>query len=143
MRLLVFALIFGVASCGSYSAADLEVAPAQTGCASDDPRVGLEAQLQGYAHGVAGRAVIVDDCTLELRDFAFDGGGLDVRAIGAIDGDFATGTVLTEDLRRSGGYVDETLRVPFPEGVMLDDVLQLSIWCVPAAANLADVDLDG
>ena len=38
------------------------------------PGVGWEAEFVTRAHDVAGRAVIVDETTIELRDFTFDGG---------------------------------------------------------------------
>lgn len=140
----IFVFVVAVAACGgTYSRDELDIGEVQSGCTSNDPRVGTEVALKGYAHGVAGRVAIVDDCTIELREFSFDGGGLDVRAIGVVDGDYDNGTILTNDLRRAGGYQRETVTVPLPVGVTLDDVLSLSIWCVPAAANFGDADLDG
>lgn len=132
-----------LSACGTYSRAELDIDETQSGCTSDDPRVGTQVALKGYAHGVGGRVAIVDDCTIELRDFVFDGGGLDVRAIGSVAGDFESGTILSEDLRRAGGYQKETVTVPLPVGVSLDDVLSLSIWCVPAGANFGAADLNG
>lgn len=133
-----------VSACGSYAPEDLEVGETQANCTSDDPRIGLDVVLDGRAHDVEGRAAIVDNCTIELRDFHYDGGGLDVRAIGAsLAGDFNSGVVLTADLRRPTRYAGETLRIPLPVGVTLNDVQKLSIWCVPAGANFGDADLSG
>lgn len=139
-RSLIVALL--LAGCGACSDAP-DIGAVQSSCASDDPRVGTEVDLEGRAHGVSGLVAIVDDCTLELRDFHFDGGGLDVRAIGSLAGDFENGSVLSNDLRRSGGYDGETVRLPLPVGITLDDVQQLSIWCVPAAADFGSADLAG
>ncbi len=128
-------------ACGTYSSDDLDVGDTQAGCSSDDPRVGTDAELDGRAHGVRGRVAIIDDCTVELRDFHFDGGGLDVRAIGASTRNYENGAVLTNDLRRASGYNGETLRIAFPTGVGLDDVQHLSIWCVPANVSFGDASL--
>lgn len=140
---LFFVPVLIASACGSYAPEELEIGETQANCTKNDPRVGLDMVLDGRAHDVEGRAVIVDDCTIELRDFHFDGGGLDVRAIGARDGDFDNGAVLTEDLRRPTRYSGETLRIALPVGVTLDDVQGLSIWCVPAAVSFADADLSG
>lgn len=144
LRCLAFIAVAFASSCGSYSSDDLDIGDTQAGCTSNDPRVGTEAELVGRAHGVRGRVAIVDDCTVELRDFHFDGGGLDVRAIGANGAnarDYESGAVLTNDLRRAGGYDGETVRIAFPEGVTLDDVQHLSIWCVPANVSFGDAAL--
>jgi hypothetical protein len=112
-----------------------EPAPAQTDCGADHELVGAVAVLDGRNHDVAGTFTLVDDCTLVLEDFQFDGGGLDVRVVGSADGDFSTGHVLTTDLRRSEGYDGETLEIALPEGTTPDDVRELSVWCVPAGAD--------
>lgn len=148
--LLVTAVVVVVgSSCGAPLegqdlAADFALEPERT-CGADDARVGERFTLTGRQHGVEGVVTVVDDCTLTISEFAFDGGGLDVRAIVAPDlaglADDDARVVLSSDLRRSGGYVDAAFSVTLPEDVAIDDVGAFSIWCLPAAANLADTAL--
>lgn len=107
-------------------------------CAAADPRIGQNARLRTYFHSVSGTARIVDDCTIEIQDFTYDGGGLDVRVYGARDLSFSDPVILSRDLRRPGGYRGATLTVKLPEGVTLDDVRAIAIWCVPADVNFGD-----
>jgi hypothetical protein len=74
-------------------------------CESTHSKIGQIAQLQTFAHQVAGTAVIVDDCTIRVDDFVYDGTGVDVRFYGALGGNYNAGLSMSEkDLRRDGGY---------------------------------------
>lgn len=115
------------------------VGDTQDNCPATHPRLGQSAVLTTRFHGVRGTARIVDDCTIVIENFAYDGGGLDVRVYaGDAAGSFAGGRALSNDLRRAGGYANETLTVKLPVGVTLDDVGSLSIWCVPASMSFGD-----
>ena len=107
-------------------------------CAKTHPRVAQRAVLQRYIHGTSGVATIIDDCTVDITGFAFDGGGIDVRVYGGLRRDFQRGFAMGNDLRRPGGYKDAKVRVNLPPGRSLDDLDGISIWCVPAGANFAD-----
>lgn len=39
-------------------------------------KVGKTLTLSSRAHGVSGTATVVDDCTIQLSNFNYDGGGL-------------------------------------------------------------------
>ncbi|MCA9565439.1 MAG: DM13 domain-containing protein, partial [Myxococcales bacterium] len=101
-----------------------------TGCGSTHPHIGWVADLETHFHGVSGRATIVDDCTIEITNFNFDGGGVDVRVYGANDGNYETGFPMTEDLHRAEAYVSETVIAVIPDGRSLDDVDGISVWCI-------------
>ena len=105
-------------------------APGQTGCAADHPKVGMTAVIEGISHGVAGTARIVDNCTIVIEHFYYDGIALDPHVVGgkADDSDLI---VLSESIFRLGGYQDETLTVTLPEGVTLDDIERIGIACIP------------
>ncbi len=113
-------------------------------CSSDSASIGSRLTLQSHAHGVVGEVVLVNDATVAIEGFGFDGGGLDVRAIvgdsvaAMRDGAYE---ILSEDLRRAGGYVDARLELTLPDGLTVDDVGVFSIWCLPANANLAHAEL--
>jgi hypothetical protein len=45
---------------------------------------------------------------------------------------------MTDDLRRDGGYADETLTFSVPPEQPLDDLDGLSLWCIDAAVSFGD-----
>lgn len=115
------------------SAPDLSVEPdlgPVDGCGKDHPRVGWSATLTTRAHGVRGTAVIVDNCTVEVRSFFFDGRGLDVKLYGAKGTNFRQGWPMSGDLLRSPAYMNETVIGKLPQGRTLDDLDAISVWCV-------------
>ena len=107
-------------------------------CSAEDARVGYEAGLRRRAHNVSGTARIVDDCTIAIDEFFYDGQGVDVRVYGFTSQQFDGGVSLSEDLRRDTPDENETLTVTLPDGVTLDDVQVISIWCVPVATSFGD-----
>ncbi len=109
-------------------------------CDATHPKIGQEAELSTFSHQVSGTAVIVDDCTIRLDDFIFDGAGIDVRFYGGLGGDYDDGFSMSEeDLRRPEGYDgSETVYAQLPEGRTLDEVDGISVWCVPVASSFGD-----
>jgi mono/diheme cytochrome c family protein len=109
-------------------------------CDSTHPKIGQVATLRTFAHQVSGTAVIVDDCTVRVDDFVYDGAGIDVRLYGGLDGDYARGFSMSEkDLRRAQGYDgSEPLYAQLPEDRTLDDIDGISVWCVPVGASFGD-----
>ena len=114
-------------------------------CTVESAAVGTRFTLNELAHDTRGELVVVDDTTLAVEGFFFDGGGIDVRAVVAPSRaalrDDAARVTLSEDLRRPGGYSDARLSFPLPDGLTVDDVGAFSIWCVPFGASFADVEL--
>ncbi len=110
----------------------------QANCGTDDPRIGMTAPLTTRLHGVQGTARIVDNCTIVIENFSYDGIGIDVRVVGVRNGDIAGGIPLTGDIRRPQGYSNETLTVPLPQGVTLDDVPEIAIVCVTFNVNFGE-----
>jgi len=108
---------------------------APAGCPGTHSRVGWRAELATYHHGVAGTAEILDDCTIAVTDFTYDGTGIDVRFHGGTNEDYAGGFALSDNLLKSGGYAGESLVLTLPEGRSLDDLDGISVWCV-------DVEID-
>ncbi len=92
-------------------------------------RIGQTAPLTGFYHNVSGTARIVDDRTIAFENFNYDGGGPDVRIYGDTSTGFSSPVVLSGDI---GGhnYVNETLTVTLPDGVTLDDINAVAVWCV-------------
>lgn len=109
-------------------------------CDATHPSIGQVAELSTFAHQVSGTAVIVDDCTIRVDDFVFDGGGIDVRFYSGLGGNYVDGFSMSEnDLRRQGGYDGtETVYAQLPEGRTLDELDGISVWCVPVAQSFGD-----
>lgn len=117
------------ADMASDMAAEPDMKPVD-GCGKDHPRVGWTATLTTKSHGVRGTAVIVDNCTVEVRNFFFDGRGLDVKLYGTKGTNFRQGWPMSEDLIRSPAYMDETVIGKLPQGRTLDDLDAISVWCI-------------
>lgn len=104
--------------------------PIPQNCQATDYRVGWIADLETSFHNVGGRAEIVDDCTVVIHDFTYDGTGIDVRIYGGVGGDYDNGYAMTDDLLLPGGYNGVLLEAVLPEGRTLDDLEGISVWCV-------------
>jgi len=109
-------------------------------CSNDHPNVGKTATLSTKSHAVSGTAEIVDNCTIKLSNFNFDGGGIDVQVYLGNDNQF---------LPRNGGfstsgdlvgtrYENADLTLTLPEGKTLDDFNSISIWCVDVGVSFGD-----
>ncbi len=112
--------------------------PGARDCEATHPRVGQTAEFRTLDHGVRGTARIVDDCTIVLEDFSYDGNGIDVQVYGALDGRYRSGFSMSGNLLRNGGYSNETVTATIPEGMTLDDLDGVSIWCVAVGVNFGD-----
>ena len=107
-------------------------------CGTTHAKIGQVATLNKIMHGVGGTATIVDDCTLEIKNFSYDGKGIDVRIYGAIGGNFRRGIPMTDDLVRRQPYTGETLKARLPAGKTWDDVDSISVWCVDFAVDFGN-----
>ena len=108
-------------------------------CPKTNDKVGWTATLSTLFHGVKGNATIVDDCTIVITNFFFDGNGLDVRLYGAIDSNFQAGFAIGPQLYNfPTGYDDETLSFTLPEGKTMDDLNSISVWCVTVGTSFGD-----
>lgn len=105
-------------------------------CAGTHPHVGWTADL-GINTGegqVSGFVTIVDDCTLELHDFSYDGNGIDVRVYGSTSANFRPAFTMGPNLVRRV-FTKETWRVSLPADKTLDDLSWVGIWCVAVGAD--------
>lgn len=109
--------------------------PGPSGCTSSHPMVGATAVLVESFHDVGGIARIVDDCTIEISEFTFDGEGIDVRLYGGLGGNYDDGFAIGDNLLRDGGYQGETLTFTLPQDRTMDDLDGVSVWCVPIGVD--------
>ncbi len=108
------------------------------GCAKTSPKIGQVADLQTHFHRVSGSATIVDDCTIALSHFNFDGSGIDVRLYSGIGGHYEGGFSMGDDLHGKGAYTDAALNFTLPAGKTMNDLDGVSVWCVDAAVSFGD-----
>jgi mono/diheme cytochrome c family protein len=107
-------------------------------CDSTHAKVGQVAVLSTLAHSVSGTAEIIDDCTIRVDDFVYDGGGIDVRFYSGLGGNYVDGFPMSEDLLRPGGYNGETVYAQLPDTRTLDELDGISVWCVDVATSFGD-----
>jgi mono/diheme cytochrome c family protein len=108
-------------------------------CAANHDKVGQSFDFISRFHDVGGTATIVDDCTIVIEDFSFDGGGIDVRFTTGSDGDYSRGLNLGGgNLVRSEPYDGETVTLTVPEGHTLDEIDGLSVWCIAVGVSFGD-----
>jgi hypothetical protein len=132
-----------VTACGGGSdpvAAPVAATPvnnAATTCTKLSPKIGQTATLSTRSHGVTGTAKVVDDCTIEIANFNYDGGGLpDVFFYGAKSGNYAGGFAIGEnqfDKKQTNSAIKLTLK-----DKELDNLDGISLWCVRAGVSFGN-----
>jgi hypothetical protein len=101
------------------------------------PKVGEVATFTDYHHGIAGTAHIVNNRTIELRNFDYDGGGpavvVSVDSYPLPVSPAPWGTAISGYIGGFSGspptYVNTNLTFTLPDGFDLGDVNYISIWC--------------
>ena len=100
------------------------------------PRAGWVADMPQGAHIAEGFASIVDERTIRVDHFTYDGTAPAVYFyLGETDSQqsFVNGIPIGPHLNRP--YNDETIIVQLPEGQTLDGYSAISVWCVDFSAN--------
>ena len=103
------------------------------------PKVGEIADFgTGNAHDVAGTAHIVNNNTIELRNFHFDGGGVRIEVWLSESGNFPSDYISISDNLLGMVFEDDTLTLDIPTGTDLSKINYISIWCIPFGASFGD-----
>jgi hypothetical protein len=111
-----------------------------TGCSSEHPSVGRAAEFETYFHGVTGTLTVIDDCTIEISNFNYDGRGPQVYFYAGQNRDFTGQGAFVIGSQLNGQlYVDDTIQLTIEDGHSLDDFDSISVWCVDFQANFGDV----
>jgi hypothetical protein len=108
-------------------------------CTSTHSKIGQTGELSTIAHSVSGTVTVVDDCTIEITNFNYDGLGLVVEIYAGIDSDYTppTGFAISRDLAGTS-FENETLTVQLPTGKTLDDLNGISVWCSDVYISFGD-----
>ncbi|NVK24412.1 MAG: DM13 domain-containing protein [Gammaproteobacteria bacterium] len=118
-----------------------EMTSAEYSCgAADHSKVGKMAVFTTRHHQVDGQALIIDNCTIEVSSFTYDGEGPDVLFYGGIDGDYkATGAgfALSDNIN-GRSYDNETLTIELNNPMVLDRMNGISVWYVDFDVSFSD-----
>ncbi|RYZ91617.1 MAG: hypothetical protein EOP06_06575 [Proteobacteria bacterium] len=109
-------------------------------CGKTSPLIGKTFELITRAHGVRGTVEIVDDCTISIKNFNYDGKGLQVEIYSAVKSDFTQGQVISTDLLRpTKPYIDAEIKLRLPQELTVDTLEGVSIWCSDVSVSFGDV----
>ena len=100
------------------------------------PRAGYQAELSTLFHAVSGTATIVDEDTLLVEHFYYDGPAPAVYFYLGTEDDsaaFAAGIPIGPQLTID--YVDETLVLDLPDPQTFDGYNAISVWCEDVSVN--------
>jgi len=115
--------------------------PDATGVDATHPLVGTVREFTTRSHDVSGTVTILDNRTIEVTNFVYDGGGPRVFFYTGTDGNFASGPgagIIGTEL--SGRAFDnETIILTLPNNLTLDDFNGLSVWCDIFFVSFGDV----
>ncbi|WOH36004.1 DM13 domain-containing protein [Thalassotalea fonticola] len=112
-----------------------------TTCDSDHPMVGYSGAFATFAHDVSGNATIIDNCTIEISNFTYDGGGPEVYIYAAKNHQYSGNGAFIISKKITGiVFNDETLILKLPNGKSLDDLTGISVWCVDFAVDFGNLE---
>lgn len=99
-------------------------------------RAGWRAELSTIFHDVDGMVIIVDERTIQVEHFTFDGGGPAVYFyLGETDSSPSFGDGIPISGRLSRPYDDESLTLTLSPEQSLDGYGAISVWCEDFAVN--------
>ena len=131
-------LVDGIAASAHLTETLIENNLISSDCTADHRYVGRTSELSNLAHGVSGTVTVIDDCTIEVTNFNYDGGGPSVYFYAATDRDFRNYSAIIGPRLNGQRWVNDTLRLSLPDGTSLEDFNSLSVWCRDFNANFGD-----
>jgi len=110
-------------------------------CEQSHSKVGYTGYFSTLAHNVSGKATIIDNCTIRITEFSYDGGGPEVYMYAAIDHQYASNSAFSISQKLNGTvYSNDEFTLRLPDGKSLDDLTGLSVWCVDFDANFGELE---
>ncbi len=109
-------------------------------CTKTHSLVGASAAFSMLFHDVAGNAEVLDDCTIEITNFFYDGLGPQVYFYAAKARNYSGSDAIILGERLNGTvFSNDVIRLKLPEGTTLDDIDSISVWCAEVGINFGDV----
>lgn len=110
-------------------------------CGKTHEKIGYSGYFETFHHNVAGKATIIDDCTIEISQFSYDGGGPDVYFFGAINHNYKSAGAFPVGNRLNGQvFENEDFTIKLPINKTLDDLTGLSVWCIDFSADFGHME---
>lgn len=108
-------------------------------CSANHALIGTTAQFSELAHGVSGQATLIDDCTILISQFNYDGGGPLVYFYAGTNGDYSASSAFAISGLISGtSYSNAEIIIKLPRGKTVNDFNGISVWCVEFEANFGE-----
>ncbi len=117
---------------GSETETPTETPTEATGNDSTHPLVGRSAEFEESSiYGISGTLTVLDNRTLQVSNFNYTGAGPSVFFYTGLDGNYDTGRGGQRIGPRLNGtrWEDDTITLDLPEGLTLDDLDGVSVWC--------------
>lgn len=109
-------------------------------CEKTHSSVGYYGYFSTLAHDVSGRAEIIDDCTIKITAFNYDGGGPLVYFYGATNHDYVSDDAFSVGEKINGTtFENSEIILTLPNNKTLDDLNGLSVWCADFNANFGQI----
>ncbi|KMT66833.1 DM13 domain-containing protein [Catenovulum maritimum] len=107
---------------------------------NDHPNVGKTMVFSTLAHDVSGSAQILDNCTIRVSAFNYDGDGPAVYFYGGIDGVYSddSGGFALGNMLNGTVYSGDTIDVTLTSAAQLDQLNGLSVWCADFNVSFGD-----
>ncbi|MDO6445416.1 DM13 domain-containing protein [Colwellia sp. 1_MG-2023] len=109
-------------------------------CDATHSSVGQYGYFESLAHGVSGRAEIIDNCTIKVTEFYYDGRGPKVNFYVGQDHDYTSDNAFAISREINGpSYENAEFTLRLPNDKSLDDFNTLSVWCVEFSASFGQL----
>ena len=114
--------------------------PAGGEVSGNNALVGTTSTFSNFAHDISGTLTLIDDRTIEISNFTYDGGGPSVFFYTGTDGDYraSAGGRLIGPMLNGRVWNGETITITLPDDITLDDFNGVSVWCDIFNANFGD-----
>ncbi|MBL4942551.1 MAG: DM13 domain-containing protein [Colwellia sp.] len=110
-------------------------------CEKTHSKVGYNGFFTTLAHNVSGKATIIDDCTIRITQFSYDGGGPDVYFYAAKNHEYSSADAFSISQKINGqSYTDAEFILKLPTNKTLDDLTGLSVWCVDFNVDFGNME---
>jgi len=110
-------------------------------CTKSHTLVGYSGFFETFAHNVAGKATIIDDCTILISQFDYDGQGPEVYFYGAREHQYQESSAFLLGPKLNGQtYQNDEFTIRLPTNRTLDDLTGLSVWCVDFNADFGHME---